>query len=163
MTRSFDRYWPVPLRIILGIAFMVHGAPKLFSAQAHQQFQGMLGQLGVPMPGLMSWVVGIVEFGGGLALVLGLFTWVAAGLLSIDMLFAILLVHLPQGFSNLQVKGMSDQGPILGMPGYELNLVYIAGLLALFIGGPGPLSVDERAAKPESPLLAPWRHRHAHV
>jgi putative oxidoreductase len=165
MSRWFDRYWPIPLRVILGIAFMVHGAPKLFSGQGHQQFQGMLGQLGVPAPQLMSWVVGIVEFFGGLALVVGAFTWIAAALLIVNMIFAMLLVHLPQGFSFIQIKGMSDQGPVFGMPGYEVNLLYIAGLLALFIGGPGPLSVDEReTTRPDSPLLAPWwRHRHAHA
>jgi putative oxidoreductase len=164
MSRSFDRYWPVPLRIILGIAFMVHGAPKLFSAQGHQQFQGMLGQLGVPLPQLMSWVVGLVEFVGGIALVLGLLTWIAAALLTIEMLVAALLVHAPAGFAFVQIKGMTDQGPVFGMPGYETNLVYIAGLLALFIGGPGPLSVDERERAPRSRLRAPWwRHAEAHA
>lgn len=164
MSRSFDRYWPIPLRIMLGIAFMVHGAPKLFSGEGHRQFQGMLGQLGVPAPEVMSWVVGIVEFGGGIALVLGLFTWVAAALLVVNMLVAMFLVHLPQGFSFVQITGMTDQGPVFGMPGYEVNLLYIAGLLALFIGGPGPLSVDEREARPESRLRAPWwRHREAHA
>jgi putative oxidoreductase len=162
MSRPFRRYWPIPLRIILGIAFMVHGAPKLFSAEAHRQFEGMLGQLGVPAPQLMSWVVGLVEFGGGLAIALGLFTWLAAGLLAVDMIVAALLVHAPQGFANVQITGMSDRGPIFGMPGYELNLVYLAGLLALLVGGPGPLSVDERTRRPRSPLLAPWwRHREA--
>jgi putative oxidoreductase len=164
MSRSVDRYWPIPLRVILGIAFMVHGAPKLFSAEGHRQFEGMLGQLGVPAPQLMSWVVGIVEFGGGLALVLGLFTWIAAALLTIDMIVAAVLVHLPAGFATVQMKGMTDQGPVFGLPGYETNLLYIAGLLALFLGGPGPLSVDEREGRPESRLRAPWwRHREAHA
>jgi putative oxidoreductase len=146
MARAFDRYWPIPLRIVLGVAFMVHGAPKLFSAAQHAKFEGFLGQLGVPLPQLMSWVVGVVEFFGGLALILGAFTWIAAALLAIDMIFAILLVHLRQG-------------------GVELPLSYLAGVVALFIGGPGPLSVDERTTtRPDSPLLAPWwRHRHAHV
>lgn len=164
MTRSFDRYWPIPLRIILGIAFMVHGAPKLFSAEAHRGFEGMLSQLGVPFPQVMSWVVGFVEFFGGITLILGLFTWIAAALLTVDMIVALFLVHLPQGFNFIQIQGMSEQGPIFGMPGYEVNLLYIAGLLALFIGGPGPLSMDERIAKPESPLRAPWwRHREVHA
>ena len=163
MSRSFDRYWPIPLRIIIGIAFMVHGAPKLFSAQGHQGFQGMLAQMGVPAPQLMSWVVGIVEFFGGAALILGVLTWIVAALLIVEMLVALLAVHLPAGFEFVQIKGMSDQGPIFGMPGYEVNLVYIAGLLALFIGGPGPLSIDERVAKPESPIHPPWwRRREAH-
>ncbi|HEX9308317.1 MAG TPA: DoxX family protein [Anaeromyxobacter sp.] len=164
MEATFERHWALPLRIILGVSFMIHGAPKLFDAQAHQGFQGMLGQLGVPGAPLMSWLLGLLEFGGGLALVLGLFTWVTAALLAIEMVFALLLVHLPQGFGAIHITGMTERGPIFGMPGYELNLLYIAGLLALFIGGPGPLSVDERAARGESALRAPWvRHRHAHA
>lgn len=151
MDRRIDRHWALPLRIMLGIVFIVHGAPKLFSPQAHQQFEGMLGKLGVPLPALMSWVVGIVELFGGIALIVGLVTWIASALLIVDMLVATLLVHLPRGFSVMN-------------GGVEFPLLLLAGLLALFIGGPGPLSVDERAAPPESRLRAPWwRHRHAHV
>jgi putative oxidoreductase len=163
MENGLSRQWALPIRIILGLAFMVHGAPKLFDAAVHHQFQGMLGQLGVPAPALMSWVVGIVEFFGGACLVLGLFTWVASGLLIFDMVGAMVLVHLPQGFDAVHVKGMSDSGPIFGMPGYEVNLVYIAGLLALFVGGPGPISIDARARRGESPLSAPWVRRRAHA
>jgi putative oxidoreductase len=151
MERTFDRHWALPLRIMLGIVFIVHGAPKLFNAQAHQQFEGMLGKLGVPLPSLMSWVVGIVEFFGGIALIVGFLTWIATALLVVDMLVATFTVHLPRGFSVMS-------------GGVEFPLLILAGLLALFIGGPGPLSVDERAARPESRLRAPWgRHRHAHV
>ena len=164
MDRHLERYWPMPLRILLGIAFMYHGAPKLFSAETHAQFQGMLGQLGVPLPALMSWVVGIVEFFGGIALIVGAATWLVTLLLSIDMLVAMFLVHLPHGFAAAQMKGMTDQGPVYGTPGIELNLLFLAGLLALFIGGAGPLSVDERVMKPESKLQVPWlRHREVHA
>jgi putative oxidoreductase len=163
METGVSRNWALPLRIILGLAFMVHGAPKLFDAAGHQGFQGMLGQLGVPAPALAAWLIGIVEFFGGAALVLGLFTWIASGLLTIEMIVAMLLVHLPHGFAAVQVKGMGERGPIFGMPGYEVNLLYIAGLLALFLGGPGPLSVDARARHGETPLHAPWVRRRAHA
>lgn len=164
MDRHLERYWPLPLRILLGIAFMVHGFPKLFSAEGHAGFQGMLGQLGVPLPALMSWVVGLVEFFGGIALILGAATWLVTALLTIDMLVAMFLVHLPHGFGFLQITGTTAQGPVFGMPGIEVNLLYIAGLLALFIGGAGPLSVDERVMTRESRLQVPWlRHREAHA
>lgn len=164
MDRHLERYWPMPLRVLLGIAFMYHGAPKLFSAEAHAGFQGMLGQLGVPLPTLMSWIVGIVEFFGGIALIVGAATWLVTLLLSIDMLVAMFLVHLPNGFAATQVKGMTDQGPVYGAPGIELNLLFLAGLVALFLGGAGPLSVDERVMKPESKLQVPWlRHREVHA
>jgi putative oxidoreductase len=163
MEYGLARHWALPLRIILGISFMIHGAPKLFSAAGHQQFQGMLGKLGVPAAPLASWLVGGVEFFGGIALVLGLLTWLASALLTIEMFVAMALVHLPQGFQNVHITGMSERGPVFGMPGYELNLLYIAGLLALLIGGPGPLSVDERAGHGETPLHAPWVRRRVHV
>jgi hypothetical protein len=41
----------------------------------------------------------------------------------------------------------------------EVPLLYLSGLLALFLGGPGPLSLDERVLKPESRLRAPWLRR----
>lgn len=163
MDTGLSRQWAIPIRIILGISFMVHGAPKLFDATAHHQFQGMLGQMGVPAASLASWVVALVEFFGGVALVLGLFTWIASALLTIEMIVALVLVHLPAGFEVVQVKGMSERGPIFGMPGYELNLIYIAGLLALFLGGPGPLSVDARARHGDTPLHAPWIRHRAHA
>lgn len=165
MEGKLQRWWPLPLRILLGIGFMVHGAPKLFSQAGHDGFAAMLQQLGVPLPALMAWVVGLVEFFGGIALVIGLFVAEATVLLAIDMLVAMFKVHLAAGFSFLNVTGTSPEGtPIYGMPGAEVNLLYLAGLVALFIGGPGPLSVEERALKPESKLRPPWlRHHPAHA
>lgn len=163
MEPGIARHWALPLRIILGVSFMIHGAPKLFSAAGHQQFEGMLGKLGVPAAPVAAWLVGGVEFFGGLALVLGLFTWLASALLTIDMIVAMMLVHLPQGFLNVHITGMSERGPVFGMPGYELNLLYIAGLLALLLGGPGPLSVDARAGHGDRPRQAPWVRRRVHV
>jgi putative oxidoreductase len=163
MEQGLARHWALPLRIILGISFMIHGAPKLFSGAAHQQFQGMLGHMGVPAAALMSWVVGIVEFFGGAALVVGLFTWLAAALLTIEMIVALFLVHLPAGWNAVHVVGMSDRGPVFGMPGFEYNLLYIAGLLALLLGGAGPLSVDATAGHGETALRAPWVRRRVHV
>jgi uncharacterized membrane protein YphA (DoxX/SURF4 family) len=56
------------------------------------------------------------------------------------------------------------EGKLRALPGVEVNLLYIAGLLALLIGGPGPLSVDERVLEPESRLRPPWlRRRAAHA
>lgn len=163
MEHGLARHWALPLRIILGISFMIHGAPKVFDGAAHQQFQGMLGHMGVPAAPLMAWVVSVVEFFGGAALVLGLFTWLASALLTVEMIVAMLLVHLPAGFQTVHVTGMSERGPIFGMPGYEFNLLYIAGLLALLIGGPGPLSVDARARHGETALHAPWVRKRVHV
>ncbi len=165
MEGKLREYWPLPLRVLLGIAFMVHGAPKLFSAAGHAGFVGLLQQIGIPAPAFMAWVVGVVEFFGGIALILGLLTAEVAVLLGIEMLVAMLTVHAGHGFLFIQVAGTTAEGaPIFGMPGVEVNLIYIAGLLSLLIGGPGPLSVDERVFEPESRLRPPWlRHRAAHA
>lgn len=165
MEGKLQRYWSLPLRALLGIGFIVHGAPKLFSAAGHDGFVGMLGQIGVPFPSVMAWVVGIVEFFGGLALVVGFFTAEAAVLLAVNMLVALFKVHLAAGFNFIQIVGTTAEGaPQFGLPGIEVNLLYLAGLLALFIGGPGPLSVDERVLKPESKLRPPWlRHHEVHA
>lgn len=141
---SWSQWAPIPLRLILGFAFMYHGYPKLFTQEGHEMFLGMLNNIGVPAAGLMSWVVGAVEFFGGLALILGAFVALAAALNVINMLVALFTVHLPNGFNFMNITGMTDQGPQFGMPGYEVNLLYIAGLLALVLGGAGALSVDRK-------------------
>jgi putative oxidoreductase len=165
MEGKLRAYWPLPLRVFLGIAFMVHGAPKLFSGAGHEGFVGMLQQIGIPAPAFMAWVVGFVELFGGIALIVGLFTAEVAVLLGIEMLVAMLTVHAGHGFQFVQIAGTTAEGaPIFGLPGVEVNLLYIAGLLALLIGGPGPLSVDERVLEPESRLRPPWlRRRAAHA
>ena len=105
-------------------------------------FVGMLQGIGVPAAGLMAWVVGIVELLGGLALIAGAFVSVVSVLLIIDMLVALFAVHLAAGFSFMNITGMTEAGPQFGMPGYEVPLLYLAGLLALLLGGPTHMSVD---------------------
>ncbi len=156
MDKKLDRYWPLPLRILLGIAFLYHGLPKFVGG--HAGFVGMLQKMGLPAPEFWAWLVALVEVVGGIALIVGAFVSIFAILLIIEMLVAMFMVHLPHGFGFLNITGMTPQGPQFGMPGVEVNLLYIAGLLSLLLGGPGPLSVDERVLKPESPLRLPWRH-----
>lgn len=142
MGRTWSAWAPLPLRLALGFGFMYHGFPKVFSAQEHQGFVATLQSLGVPAPSVMAWLVGGLEFFGGLALILGAFVGLVSMLLVIDMLVAIFKVHLPNGFSFLHITGMTDAGPTFGMPGYEPPLLYVAGLLVLILGGAGALSVD---------------------
>lgn len=143
MFRTWPGWAPLPLRLILGFGMMYHGYPKLFDAAQRQGFTGMLQGIGIPAPGAMAWVVAIVEFVGGLALILGAFVAIVSVLLIVDMLVAMFTVHLPHGFNFLNITGMEPGGPTFGMPGYEVNLLYIAGLLTLLVGGAGRLSVDE--------------------
>lgn len=142
MDKSWSEWAGVPLRLVLGFGFAYHGFPKLFTGQGHDMFVGMLQGIGVPAAGLMSWVVGIVEFFGGLALIAGAFVAIVSILGIVNMLVALFTVHLPNGFNFLNITGMSETGPTFGMPGIEVNLLYIAGFLALALGGAGAISVD---------------------
>ncbi len=147
MTNALSKWAPLPLRLIIGFGFVYHGFPKLFSAGGHDMFVGMLQSIGVPAAEMMAWAVGSVELLGGIALIAGAFVSTASIPLIIDMLVAMFSVHLSNGFNFMHITGMTDAGPVFGMPGYEVNLLYIAGLLALFLRGPSHLSVDEALAK----------------
>lgn len=147
MMPAWSKWAPMPLRLVLGFGFLYHGVPKVFTAGGHDMFVGMLQSIGVPAAGLMAWVVAIVEVVGGLALIAGAFVTIASALLIVNMLVALFTVHLPNGFNFINITGMTEAGPQFGMPGYEVNLLYLAGLLALFLRGPTHLSVDQRLAE----------------
>ena len=60
----------------------------------------------------------------------------------IVLLVAIFTVHLPNGFSSIKLISYDVTGAHFGQPGCKADLLYMAGLLALSIGGAGPLSLD---------------------
>jgi putative oxidoreductase len=134
----------VPLRLFLGLSFLGHGSQKLFAAFGGPGMAGVTAgfrAMHIPAPELMAWVVALSELVGGLLLVVGLATRVAAALLSVVMIVAVLAVHLPHGF-------FAQHG------GAELPLAYLAGLVALMVSGGGALSLD--AHVPE--LVSRLRH-----
>ncbi|MGH7663326.1 MAG: DoxX family protein [Gemmatimonadaceae bacterium] len=144
MQKTWVSLAPIPLRIMMAIGFLYHGLPKLLDAGERQGFTGMLQGIGVPMPGIMAWVVAIVEVFGAIALLIGAFVLVAAALLTIHMLVALFTVHIGAGFSFMNITGMNETGMTFGMPGYEVNLLYIAALVSLMLSGAGAYSVDGR-------------------
>lgn len=128
------------LRLVFGALFTAHGAQKIFEwtiAGTQQAF----GQMGIPLADLAARVVAVLEFGGGIALILGLLTRPIALLLAVDMLGALALVHLSAGL-------------FVADGGYELVLALAGGSAALALVGPGRLSLDHllfarrRAATP---------------
>ncbi|HEY9509732.1 MAG TPA: DoxX family protein [Verrucomicrobiae bacterium] len=137
---------PLALRIVMGYGFMVHGWAKLNHGRP-VGFQKLLEQMNVPFPSVSAWLVPLVEMIGGLAILIGAFTALAAVPLIIVMLVAMFKVHLKFGFSSIKTIGLSPDGPIFGPPGYEVDLLYIAGLIALILGGAGILSVDSMFRK----------------
>jgi putative oxidoreductase len=134
---------------MLGFGFAYHGFPKIFTAEGHQQLTGMLQGVGLPLPETTAWLVGILEFFGGLALIAGALVTLISILGAIEMIVAMVLVHLPAGFNFMNITGMTETGPVFGMPGYEVNLLYVAGFLALALGGAGAASVDTALGKRE--------------
>ena len=131
---------PIPIRMILGVGFMVHGWAKWSRGPA--AFAELLKQAHVPLPLANAWLVTLLEIFGGLALLMGAFVTIASVPLILSMLGAMFTVNIKYGFSAVNTIGLTPDGPQFGPPGYEINLLYIAGLVALILGGAGPLSID---------------------
>src|SRR5256885_5257675 len=134
------RWAPVPLRLIVGYGFMEHGFAKL--ARGLDAFPTILQALGVPAPHLMGWLTILVEIVGGLAVLLGALVPLASIPMATVLLVAIITVHLPYGFSSIKLQAVTAAGAQFGPPGYETDLLYIACLAALVLGGSGPLAID---------------------
>jgi putative oxidoreductase len=120
--------WGVlPLRLVIGLVFVMHGAQKLFGFGLAGT-AGFLGSMGIPLPTVAAAVLIAVELLGGLALILGAGTRYVAAALAVEMLVALLTVHLRAGFF------VPD--------GMEFVLTLLAGCLTLVAVGAGPWSVD---------------------
>lgn len=138
----------IPIRLIVGYAFIAHGYSKLVEGPKH--FAEILHVLGIPMPQLMAWVTIVVEFVGGLGVLLGTFVlWISVPLAAI-LLVSIFTVLLPYGFLSIKLQAAASNRIQLGTPGYEVDLVYLGCLAALVLGGTGPLSLDHLIAKLKS-------------
>ena len=138
--------WPlIPLRLIVGYGFMEHGFAKL--AKGPDAFANILQAIGVPGPHFMAWSTILVEILGGLAVILGAFVTLASLPIAAVLLVAVFTVHLPYGFSSIKLNAVTAAGAQFGPPGYEVNLLYLACLAALVLGGPGPLAIDNLIRK----------------
>lgn len=139
---------------MVGFGFAAHGYAKLSRGPEH--FAAILAAIGVPRPHVMAWVTSVVEFVGGISLMLGAFVLPLTLPLALVMLTALFSVHLQYGFSSIRLKAVSASGAEFGPIGYEMNLLYIAGLLTLALGGSGALSIDRYlATKGEARTPAP--------
>jgi putative oxidoreductase len=69
------------------------------------------------------------------------------------MLVAMLRVQTRYGFSSINTIGLNADGPLFGPPGYEINLLYIAALVAIAVAGPGPMSIANWMASRRSGRL----------
>jgi putative oxidoreductase len=131
---------PMALRLIVGLGFMEHGVAKL--ARGPGNFTAILYHIGVPAPHLMAWATILIEVLGGWAILTGCFVTLASIPMAAVLLVAIFTVHLPNGFSSIKLLAVTPAGAQFGQPGYESDLLYLASLVALVLGGPGPLAID---------------------
>ncbi|MFZ0334531.1 MAG: DoxX family protein [Candidatus Acidiferrales bacterium] len=118
------------LRLGLGLIFVYHGYPKLFT-HMHETVKAF-PRMG--FPSYFAYIAGIVEFFGGWLLVLGLFTRIAALLLAGEMAIAIVRVHIPQG-------------GLMAVSNYQFPLAMAVGAFALVAVGAGAISLDRAIFK----------------
>ena len=119
---------------------MAHGFAKL--SKGPDAFADILQAIGVPASHFMAWSTILVELLRGLAVLLGALVALASLPMAAVLLVAIFTVHLPYGFSSIKLMAVTSAGAQFGPPGYETNLLYLACLAALVLGGSGPLSID---------------------
>ncbi|MFQ5857599.1 MAG: DoxX family protein [Anaerolineae bacterium] len=127
----YGEYAPLVLRLAVGVVFLAHGWSKFGDLNGIAQ---MFGGMGMPAPVLMAALTATIETLGGAALILGIGTRIAAVLLSILMLVAIVIVKSKVGL-------IAPMGAPL--PGAELDLALLAGVVALILQGGGRLSLDQ--------------------
>jgi putative oxidoreductase len=114
------------LRVVVGLAFVLHGLPKIQDPTHWDDLGPLHG-----VPGWLQAASALAEFGGGILLIVGFLTPIAALLIVIDMLVAIFGVHLPGGGKFVGGKGS-----------FELPLTYFAVTIAMIALGPGAYSID---------------------
>ena len=125
------------IRIVLGIIFFAHGAQKVLGWYGGHGLKGTVGfmaSMGLPVP--IAYMVCFFEFLGGIGLIVGFLTRLAALAIAVVMVGAIATVHWKQGFFiNWELKPGKSHG-------IEANLAFLAMALALFLDGAGLLSID---------------------
>src|SRR5918992_4764148 len=117
------------VRLVMGAAFILHGWPKI---QNPMGWMNAMGGQGVPS--FLQALAAFAEFGGGIALVLGLLTPISAFGIVCQMLGPLLLVHFP--------KGDRFVASAPGASSYELALIYLVLAVSLIALGPGRWSLD---------------------
>jgi putative oxidoreductase len=134
MSNVSNQSWAFTIfRVVVGSVFLAHGIQKFFMYGLHG-VAGAFASMGVPVPAVTSVLVAVVELFGGAALILGFLTRWAAALNGFDMVVALLLVHLKNGFFAQK-------------NGIEFPLTLLVACVVLAIHGPGAASVDGALAK----------------
>jgi putative oxidoreductase len=123
------QYGPLPLRILAGISFIIHGLPKLSNIAGTEHF--FANMVGLPAP--MALPVGLLEVIGGIALLVGILTRLASIMFIIEMIGSTITAKLSKGFVG----------------GYELDLLLMAISISLLLTGAGRISIEWNVLKRE--------------
>jgi putative oxidoreductase len=150
---NFARWAPIPLRLIVGYGFAAHGYAKLLKGP--DNFVAIVHAIGVPAPFMMGWATIILELLCGVAVLVGAFVPLVSIPMAAILFVAIFTVHLDYGFTSIKLMAVTSSGPQFGPPGYECDLLYLACLAALVLGGSGPWSVDSILGKAGLSLWPP--------
>jgi putative oxidoreductase len=129
------------LRLVLGVVFFAHGAQKMLGWFGGYGFHGTMGffeHLGMPAP--VAFLIICTEFFGGLGLIVGLLTRIPALGIGVEMIGAVLMVHLPNGFFMNWTGNQKGEG-------FEYHLLVIAIAAVLLIRGGGAFSADRALSK----------------
>ena len=133
------RWAPIPLRLIVGYGFMAHGVAKL--ARGPEAFAAILHAIGAPGPDVMAWSTIIDRSSGRSGGDSGCVR--DAGRLTDDCAFGGGDLYRASALRvQLKLLSVTAAGAQFGLPGYELNLLYLACLAALVLGGSGPLAIN---------------------
>lgn len=127
---SYAQYAPTVIRIMTGIIFLVHGIQKLQGGVAG--VAGFLQSLGFPIASVFAMILIATEILGGLSFVLGYKTHWSAKFLAVVAVVAFLTVHISKGF-------------FMQNGGYEFILLILAGVVSVYLSGPGKLALDTMA------------------
>jgi putative oxidoreductase len=129
----FAKWGMLPLRIVVGLVFLMHGGQKLFVFGLGGTAD-IMGKLGLPLPFVCAVIVTAVELVGGLAILLGVFTRLAGALLAFEMLVAIIVARWHGGF--------------FAPYGYEFEMTLLGASLTFAFNGPGRISLEEIWQRP---------------
>jgi putative oxidoreductase len=127
---------PLPLRLALGIGMIQAGFPKLFIPLGRANIAHLLAELGIPVPQVMGWVVGLIEFVGGFGILLGALLAIAASLNALSILTLIVL-SLTRGGIPQPLAGGDP------FPDFPLAILILAGMVTLVLSGAGKLSLTQ--------------------
>lgn len=127
------RWGLVPLRVVVGLVFLVHGGQKLFVFGLGGTAD-IMGKLGLPLPSLAAAIVIAAELLGGLAILSGLYARWAGAALAIEMLVAIPVARLHGGF--------------FAPYGFEFEFTLLGACLTFAALGSGAVSLERMLRPP---------------